>query len=47
MVLQTDVRNFSEVKSLVDKAVKHGGIDVLVIMPGLQRGVLLKHQKGF
>jgi 3-oxoacyl-[acyl-carrier protein] reductase len=42
IVLQTDVRNFSEVKSLVDEAVKlWGGIDVLVNNAGITKEALL------
>jgi 3-oxoacyl-[acyl-carrier protein] reductase len=43
MVLQTDVRNFSEVKSLVDEAVKQwGGIDVLVNNAGITKEALFE-----
>ncbi len=42
MVLQTDVRNFSEVRSLADEAVKQwGGIDVLVNNAGITKEALL------
>jgi 3-oxoacyl-[acyl-carrier protein] reductase len=42
MVLQADVRNFNEVKSLVDEVVKEwGGIDVLVNNAGVTKEALL------
>ncbi len=42
MVLQADVRNFNEVKSLVDEVVKQwGGIDVLVNNAGITKEALL------
>lgn len=42
MVLQADVRNFNEVKSLVDEVVKQwGGIDMLVNNAGITKEALL------